>query len=327
MCSLENFIICPSDEHEQFVQLSMVVLKLDRRDFEAGYNVDVAEHPVAKKIEGPPARVSGKGKKKAMEFEVALGEVAARPIHIGSDDDGPVQIRGCEAVGSQPPVTPQGATGSSSMLRQGHERGFSDSSLPDPSPPPKMKQVMGDSTESLLEKMMKMQERQAELHKQEVAEMLARERAERRADREEDRQAENRRWEMTTKMFESFAEMMPTLVAKSLENLQAKPLLMHDPTQTGQLLLPHRASHSSGSGEARQTSPVHSLSALPIGSTVSPAPASKTVLSRQSDSRTDNVPSPQNLINEDMDDHEEEEVIGTQAEAKEACESEPGSTP
>lgn len=327
MCSLENFIICPSDEHDQFLELSMVVLKLDRRDFEGGYEVDEAEHPRSKKIEGPIARVAAKGKKKAKEFEVPLCEGSARPITIGSDDEEPAQMRECEDMGAQLPITPRAGHGSSSLLSQGHERGFSDSSLPDCSPPAKMKQVKKDSTESVLEKMMLMQVQAQAQHKLEVAEILAREREERRAEREEDRRADAQKWEMTTKMLASVVEMMPSLVAKSIESYHARPLLMHDPTQSGQLLLPQMVSHSSGSGAARHSSPGHSPSGLLVDATVPPAPTSRTVLPVKSDSKSDDVPSPQNLNDVEMDVHEEEEDIGRELVAKVSSESEPGSTP
>lgn len=88
MCFLKNFILCLSDEHGQFLELSKVVLKLDQRDFEDGYKVDEASHP-SKKIEvGALVKETNKGKRKAREFTVPEGKGRARPITIGSDDKG-----------------------------------------------------------------------------------------------------------------------------------------------------------------------------------------------------------------------------------------------
>ena len=173
MCSLENFIICPSDEHDQFLELSMVVLKLDRRDFEAGYKVDEASHPLKKTEEAPPAKETDKGKRKAREFEVPQGEGSARPITIGSDDEEPDQVQDCEAWGSQVPITPQTGHGSCSLLPQRHDHGFSDSSLPDHSPPSKKKQMETDSVESMWAKVLQMQALAQAQHKKEVADMFA----------------------------------------------------------------------------------------------------------------------------------------------------------
>ncbi|KAG0581687.1 hypothetical protein KC19_3G000200 [Ceratodon purpureus] len=172
MCALENFIICPSEEKDRIVELARETSHLDRRDFESGYHVAESIHPTVKPVEVIVIPDSEKGKKKVNDSEVPIGEGSYRPITIGSDDD--------EAGGGMPdndpwsshvPFTPQTGHGSCSLQQQGHDQGFSDSSLPENTPPTKGKQAETDSTDSMWEKMYKMQLDQQRLHEKKVMEL------------------------------------------------------------------------------------------------------------------------------------------------------------
>ena len=83
MNSLNNYIIGPSSENLMFLDLSEMVLNLDRRDFEVGYVVDETMYP---KIGSKEASSSGKRKKTPKALQAPLAD-SSRPITINVSDD------------------------------------------------------------------------------------------------------------------------------------------------------------------------------------------------------------------------------------------------
>lgn len=328
MNSLDNYIIGPSSENTAFLELSEMVLNLDRPDFVAGYVVDESMHPKIG-VKEP----SSSGKRKATESPVKTPVAnTSRPILITVSDD----EEDAEPIGSQLLLTPQTAYRSSSLVPVSEDQhGSSDTSLPSSSPPPrrekkKQKEDPGvDLASAMFERMQNQMMEMEERQNKRMMDMFERERAERerldrernereRIERENSKRMDNEVWLNT---FNLMMEKIPGVVKNLVEAALPKPLQMLDPaySQGGQLLLANRPTNSYSSGAADH--PSHSAPAVPVAQASPPVQAPFEGAQDRAEGRSENVASPDPAV-----DSADVEMVVAESEDK-AADVQPGSSP